>query len=30
LLETGEPLVIKMEPPRRMLEALKELGIATP
>jgi uncharacterized protein YndB with AHSA1/START domain len=30
LLETGEALVIKMEPPRRMLEALKKLGIATP
>jgi uncharacterized protein YndB with AHSA1/START domain len=30
LLETGEPLVIKMQPPRQMLEALKELGIATP
>jgi uncharacterized protein YndB with AHSA1/START domain len=30
LLETGKPLVIKMEPPRQMLEALKKLGIATP
>ena len=30
LLETGEALVIKMEPPRRMLEALKKLGIGTP
>jgi uncharacterized protein YndB with AHSA1/START domain len=30
LLETGEALVIKMEPPKQMLEALKELGIATP
>src|ERR1700733_4427407 len=30
LLETGEPLVIKMEPPQRMLAALKALGIATP
>ena len=30
LLETGEPLVIKMEPPRAMLEALKKLGVATP
>jgi uncharacterized protein YndB with AHSA1/START domain len=29
LLETGEALVIKMEPPRRMLEALKKLGIKT-
>jgi uncharacterized protein YndB with AHSA1/START domain len=30
LLETGEALVIKMEPPQRMLAALKKLGIATP
>jgi uncharacterized protein YndB with AHSA1/START domain len=30
LLETGEPLVIKMEPPQRMLAALKKLGIKTP
>jgi uncharacterized protein YndB with AHSA1/START domain len=30
LLETGEALVIKMEPPQRMLEALKKLGIETP
>jgi uncharacterized protein YndB with AHSA1/START domain len=30
LLETGKPLVIKMQPPPRMLEALKKLGIATP
>jgi uncharacterized protein YndB with AHSA1/START domain len=30
LLETGEALAIKMEPPRRMLEALKQLGIAVP
>ncbi len=30
LLETGEALVIKMEPPRRMLAALKRLGIGTP
>src|SRR3979490_2499013 len=30
LLETGEPLVIKMAPPQRMLEALKKLGIGTP
>jgi uncharacterized protein YndB with AHSA1/START domain len=30
LLETGDALVIKMEPPQRMLEALKKLGIATP
>ncbi|MFZ2156464.1 MAG: SRPBCC family protein [Bradyrhizobium sp.] len=30
LLETGEPLVVKLEPPQRMLEALKKMGIATP
>src|SRR6202171_3447381 len=30
LLETGDALVIKREPPLRMLEALKKLGIATP
>jgi uncharacterized protein YndB with AHSA1/START domain len=30
LLETGEPLVIKMQPPQLMLEALKKLGIGTP
>ena len=30
LLETGQALVIKMEPPQRMLEALKKLGIGTP
>ena len=30
LLETGEALAIKMEPPQRMLAALKELGIGTP
>jgi uncharacterized protein YndB with AHSA1/START domain len=30
LLETGEALVVKMEPPQRMLAALKKLGIATP
>jgi uncharacterized protein YndB with AHSA1/START domain len=30
LLETGEALVIRMEPPQRMLAALKKLGIATP
>jgi uncharacterized protein YndB with AHSA1/START domain len=29
LLETGTPLVVKMEPPKQMLEALKKLGIAT-
>jgi uncharacterized protein YndB with AHSA1/START domain len=30
LFETGSPLAIKMEPPRRMLEALKAMGIGTP
>jgi uncharacterized protein YndB with AHSA1/START domain len=30
LLETGKALVIKMQPPQRMLEALKEMGIGTP
>jgi uncharacterized protein YndB with AHSA1/START domain len=30
LLETGAPLVIRMEPPKQMLAALKKLGIATP
>ena len=30
LLETGYPLAVKMEPPRRMLEALQKLGIAVP
>jgi uncharacterized protein YndB with AHSA1/START domain len=30
LLETGQPLVVKMAPPQRMLEALKRLGIQTP
>jgi uncharacterized protein YndB with AHSA1/START domain len=30
LLETGQPLAIKMQPPERMLAALKELGIGTP
>jgi uncharacterized protein YndB with AHSA1/START domain len=30
LLETGAPLVIRMEPPRRMLAALKAMGIAVP
>jgi uncharacterized protein YndB with AHSA1/START domain len=30
LLETGQPLVVKMAPPQRMLEALKRLGIKTP
>jgi uncharacterized protein YndB with AHSA1/START domain len=30
LLETGQPLAIKMQPPERMLAALKALGIGTP
>jgi uncharacterized protein YndB with AHSA1/START domain len=30
LLETGKPLAIRMEPPLKMLQALKKLGIATP
>ena len=30
LLETGQALVVKMQPPQRMLEALKKLGIGTP
>jgi uncharacterized protein YndB with AHSA1/START domain len=30
LLETGEALVIRMEPPQRLLAALKQLGIETP
>jgi len=30
LLETGAALDIKMAPPQRMLDALKEMGIATP
>jgi uncharacterized protein YndB with AHSA1/START domain len=30
VLETGKPLAIKMEPPQRMLAALKQLGIGTP
>ena len=30
LLETGQPLAIKMAPPQRMLAALKKLGITTP
>jgi uncharacterized protein YndB with AHSA1/START domain len=30
LLETGQPLVIRMAPPQRMLDALKAMGIATP
>ena len=30
VLETGNPLVIKMAPPERMLAALKKMGIKTP
>ena len=30
LLETGDALVIQMEPPQRMLAALKKMGIGTP
>jgi uncharacterized protein YndB with AHSA1/START domain len=30
LLETGEPLIVKMAPPERMLAALRKLGIKTP
>ena len=30
VLETGQPLAIRMAPPERMLAALKEMGIATP
>jgi len=30
LLETGNALVVQMEPPQRMLAALNELGIKTP
>ena len=30
LLETGKPLVVRMEPPQRMLAALRKMGIATP
>jgi uncharacterized protein YndB with AHSA1/START domain len=30
VLETGKPLAIKMEPPLKMLAALKEMGIETP
>jgi hypothetical protein len=29
-LETGDALTVRMEPPHRMLEALKRLGIAVP
>jgi uncharacterized protein YndB with AHSA1/START domain len=30
LLETGQALVVKMEPPKQMLAALKAMGIETP
>ena len=30
VLETGKPLSVKMDPPERMLAALKELGIGMP
>jgi uncharacterized protein YndB with AHSA1/START domain len=30
VLETGKPLAVKMEPPLKMLAALKELGIGAP
>ena len=30
VLETGEPLAVKMAPAQRMLDALKAMGIATP
>ena len=30
LLETGKPLSIKMEPPQRMLDALRKLGVKMP
>lgn len=30
VLETGKPLVIEMEPPTRMLEALKKMGVKVP
>ena len=30
LLEIGKPLAVKMEPPKRMLEALKRLGVKVP
>ncbi|WP_334516776.1 SRPBCC family protein [Bradyrhizobium sp. AZCC 1693] len=30
LLETGNAMVIKMQPPERMLAALQEMGIGTP
>jgi hypothetical protein len=30
VLETGKPLSVKMEPPMKMLAALKKLGIEIP
>ena len=30
VLETGKPLAMKMEPPLKMLAALKEMGVKTP
>lgn len=30
VLETGQPLAIRMAPSERMLAALREMGIATP
>jgi uncharacterized protein YndB with AHSA1/START domain len=30
VLETGKPLAIEMEPPKRMLEALKKMGVKVP
>ena len=30
VLETGKPQVIQMEPPKRMLEALKRMGVKVP
>jgi uncharacterized protein YndB with AHSA1/START domain len=30
VLETGKPLAVKMEPPLKMLEALKKMGIGVP
>jgi hypothetical protein len=30
LLETGQPLTVKMAPPQKMLAALRKMGIKTP
>jgi hypothetical protein len=30
LLETGQPLTVKMAPPQQMLAALRKMGIKTP